>query len=495
LGGCPTEAETETVYVTADPEMIHIDVLASNEGELNQYLAEEGDLVIGVGSTITLVAALEIPEGKVVYILNSGKLSTAAGFGLTVKGTVYVGIGGELDVSAAAAALTGEGKVSVLKSSYTPPADVAATGTLTISAATDVNNGGTTVLGTEQVPILGTLKYSAGATFADPAAVVAALAYVPKGTLDVGDVVEVKAFLPSAVATAATGKVSAGQLLFATANGVETATTLTVPAGLVLTTTDGLGTVTTLTVNSGLIAGSAVLEDDPGATITVGAGAYAELGTVAKVLADSSVGAGGTLTAVVTAFGDDATIAAAEGSTVNGITFPGATTVSAAAANALTIGDLTVPADGTLTVPAGKTVTVGTLLEVNGTLAFTDNTSKVILSAGASLKASATGVLSAKAGTADGSGVVLTVAATSDLGAATGFTTSNATAPAPVTVTKASANSGTGSNYAVGNASFAINNILTAAAEDGLTSTKAGTAAAGEIKAGTDSAVVLIGKS
>ncbi|MDR2493657.1 MAG: hypothetical protein LBD24_00355, partial [Spirochaetaceae bacterium] len=157
---------------------------------------------------------------------------------------------------------------------------------------------------------------------------------------------------------------------------------------------------------------------------------------------------------------------------------------------------LTIAASKKLTIPASKTLTVSGTLAVAGILAWTNNTAVLIIQAGGEVTGTAAAAFHAKAATTTGADLALTVTAASDPTTATGWTSSNATAPASVvlTTTSPAGAPGTGSAYVLGNASFAINNCTTGAAVTAVTST-VGTPAAGGIKAGTGTAVVIIGSA
>jgi hypothetical protein len=158
-----------------------------------------------------------------------------------------------------------------------------------------------------------------------------------------------------------------------------------------------------------------------------------------------------------------------------------------------TVSGIKIMAGTTLTVAANTTLTVSGLLTVDGTLAFTDATSQVVLLAGSSISAAATGVLKANASTADGSGVSLHVAAAGAPGTPTAFTSDDVNAPAVVTLTTAStAAGGAGTAYPLGNASFAVENASTATPAAAVTSIVQNPAAAGIIKAAATSTVVVL---
>jgi hypothetical protein len=162
FAGCETEADEKIVYLPG--EMIHLDVVVTNVTDLKLALADDKVLAIGFdgNSDNTLDAALTIPDGKAIYILNGGELKTdGSGKNLTVEGVVYVGIGGKLDTSAGNVIVDG-GQVSVL-----PAKSVAAItagvppGTLVIANALNVFNSATpavTALGGDNVWIGGALE-------------------------------------------------------------------------------------------------------------------------------------------------------------------------------------------------------------------------------------------------------------------------------------------------------------------------------------------------
>jgi hypothetical protein len=520
FSGCETEAETETKYVAG--EMIYLDVLVTTEATLRTELLKAGDLAIGLNGAATLTADLEIPDGKLVYILNGGTLATTASYDLTVKGVVYVGIGGILDVSAGNVVVDG-GSVSVLpvKSAAAITAGVPP-GTLKVVNADSVNDGeatAKTVLGTDKVWIGGALQYATGAAaFADADAFKTAFGYVSSGgTLDISAATATGS-TPSTLAATAT--LYSGKNLIATAAADEAAatTTLSIPANANITAlaTDTLEAVTTLTVNgtfttdagtleavtaltvNGTLTASAATGATAGIAITVGAGGKATLGGTIAVLKASSVAAGGELTTgTVTAFGTTpaATLTAAAGSTVNGFLFPADATITGLGEDAVTISALTIPATTTLTVAEDATLTVA----AGGNLTFTNNTSKVVLLAGASLEAAATTSVLASKGTttADGSGISLTVTASSDLAAPTGYKSDTPAANATITLTTDTAGTQTAAAYVIGNASFLIAGLSSNAHSVApVVSTAAATSAAiGGIKAGASSAVILVGST
>jgi PBP1b-binding outer membrane lipoprotein LpoB len=332
------------------PEFVDV---ATSQSALEAALANpdyKGEL-IGYGGTTALTGqAVTIPDGYKVYVQPGADLKTASGYGLTVKGKLFVANSAALTIDTAPIVVDGEGNIEVQKG-----------GTLATDEAASVWDGTTdTVLGTDKVKITGTLEYTAGTDFTDAEAVETALGYITSGTLNVGDISSA-GLKPSEVAelTIPTGK----QLVADTGNTAETDTgTLTIPANLNLTTSATLTTltglevngtlaaasgtltgVTELTVNGTLTASSATLASG-GATVIVGSGGSATLGTVGLLKGASSVAAGGALTVTaVTAFDSTDNLAVVAGSTVNSFTFPDATDITGIAAAGFTIGNLIVP--------------------------------------------------------------------------------------------------------------------------------------------------------
>jgi hypothetical protein len=136
LLGCPTETETETVYVSS---VIHPDVvvdLSTDDSGLAAALENPAVKVIEVATGGTLTTVEEIPADKTVILQGA---VTPASAGLTINGTVYVGIDGTLNAAAATKVIVKGGVLNVVK------------GILSIDAAASVTNGATdpaTVLGT-----------------------------------------------------------------------------------------------------------------------------------------------------------------------------------------------------------------------------------------------------------------------------------------------------------------------------------------------------------
>jgi hypothetical protein len=325
FAGCETEADEKIVYLPG--EMIRLDVLAANVTELKAALGETGNLAIGfTGSTANvLTEPLTVGDGKAIYILNGGTLKTNTNFNLTVKGVVYVGIGGILDVSAGNVVVDG-GQVSVLpaKSIAGITADVLP-GTLVIASDTSVNDGTTplvTALGKDNVWIGGAVQYADTVTALTGTLVSAAFSYVqPGGAVNVG--------VNSNVAGTATVTVPAGKSL-----NVAASKTLTVAAGGSLI----LATASTTSVGKISGAGSIVA----GATTITGA--WEAVGTSTGTLTILSAATGATITATA-----DATSlkASAAGATI---------TQGAVASNNLTIGANTTIALGGTATKVGEIV-------------------------------------------------------------------------------------------------------------------------------------------
>jgi hypothetical protein len=495
--GCDSGGDTEYVYVS-QPYAVHVDTVVSDQSGLEDALEDSyynGKIIGFDGSGITLATDdVTIPAGYTVYLLNGSDLATSAASDLIVAGTVYVGYGATLDASTAGAIeVSTGGIVSVVKN-----------GTLSIADIDSIYDGDeTTVLGTNQVVItngelvIDTITDTATGAAADLAP---AFASVRSGYITVTTALTV---VKSSEIAAISGP-SATKSLSITANTAEgsTPTSLTIPVGLNLTTNAALADVTALTVYGDLTASSATLKS-AGAKIVVGAGGSASLGTVAVVLADSSVGAGGYLGGTFTDLDSEATLAVGAYARVNGIRFPGATIISSFTGG-LTIGNLTIPvavagddddAD-VLYIPASTTLTVTGTLTVDGTLAFAGDTSKLIIQQGGTLAAAATGKFVAKYGTTDdGSAVDLGVTENTDTTTLTGFSSTDAV---PVVLTSATASGNDGTDYIIGNAKFAkLKGAETAKTAAAITSTAAGSGnnLAGSIKAATGAAIVLKGEA
>jgi hypothetical protein len=304
LTGCPPEAEPETVYVT-NTEVIHVDVVAKDEDELITALADDAVKVIELNLTadfVSLATVTEIPAGKTIILRGSnGKsLTPKATDGLTIKGTVYVELGGILVAKAAnPVTVTGGGVLNVVRD----------TGTLRIDKAESVP-AGAVING-------GVLSYEAApANIAD---VAAALGKVTKGTVYVG--VPIAGSTPYAIAEGVKDAVSPTKELWITAAVAETETgTLTVPAGLVLTAKedDTLATITGLVVNGELRTKAGTL-----AAVT----ALTMNGRLSA--AEATLAAVTTLTVNSQLTADKATLAAVTALTVNGSLYASSATLAA----------------------------------------------------------------------------------------------------------------------------------------------------------------------
>jgi hypothetical protein len=359
FSGCETEADEKIVNLQG--EMIHLDVVVSDVSALKGALGVEGDLAIGFdGSTTnTLTEDLEVGADKVIYILSQGTLKTADGFNLTVKGIVYVGIGGTLDTSLGEVKVEDNGIIYVLSGkTVTGGADP---GTLVIKNANSVNDGADTprpVLGTDKVWIGGTLKFdNATATASD---ITAAFDYVEDGgELDAGTNT---ALTPS---DAVKISIPTGKTLTIQADGADTAaTSISIPAGLFLTTSKALSALASVTVTAG--GGFSATYSTATAFPTTGIVLVAEGDFYAKktVLFNdgSRVGAKGSV-----ALEDGATVevgkplSVVNGSLVyfgagNNVWFPAAAGITGIGTTTLTIDGITVPAGEALAVNGGGTL-------------------------------------------------------------------------------------------------------------------------------------------
>jgi hypothetical protein len=119
----------------------------------------------------------------------------------------------------------------------------------------------------------------------------------------------------------------------------------------------------TLTVNAGgnfVTTGNigATATDFAGTTIVVAANGAASVGEILKL---NTSPISGSLSATRFTVNGTATLTAADGGTINGVTFPAATlAITSLAADTITIDDYTVPRDTTLDVGAGKTLVIPT---------------------------------------------------------------------------------------------------------------------------------------
>jgi hypothetical protein len=382
LIGCEVEVPVDRWRDPQPGKDIQPQKVVKDDTNLSKALADPAFDVIEVrnDSNVTLSTVTEIPAGKTV-LLRSG-LTLATG-GLTVKGVVRVGFDGVLSASATA-------KIAVADGGHV----YVDAGTLSIDAETSVVGVDAdgkplvtgTVLGTKATIGGGTLKLTEAGTTVE--AVTKLLGYVTSGTVDAAAVTAAAALAPSASIMAFKTAVSGKKALKVKANGAEAtdATALVVPTGLHITVESAgdLSKVTSITTEKGssLAAASATVQP-ASTTVTVRENSSVKLGTIAT-LGASSVASGGDLTAVVTAFAStpkQASLGVEARATVNGVTFPAATTVSAlTAATALTIDKLDATANTIFDVGT-STVTV------TGTLTIADNaklagTGKIIVTAG-----------------------------------------------------------------------------------------------------------------
>jgi hypothetical protein len=362
FAGCETEADEKIVYLQG--EMIHLDVVVSDVTALKGALALTGDLAIGFdGSTTnTLTEALEVEAGKVIYILSGGTLKTASGFDLTVKGIVYVGIGGILDTSAGEVKVVDNGIIYVL-SGKTVTGGVNP-GTLVIKNAGSVNygaeTGAATVLGTDKGKVLigGTLKLdNATATVSD---ITAAFGYINSVNLDAGTNTEL-------TPTAAVGiTIPTGKTLTIQADKADTTTSIVIPARLFLKTSQTFASLATVTVTAGGGFSATPASGTDSAFPAAGIVLVAEGDFYAKNTVlfndDSSVGANGSV-----ALGAGATfttgkkLTVANGSLVyfgatNNVWFPAAAGITGISATELTIDGIDVPEGEVLAVEGGTLV-------------------------------------------------------------------------------------------------------------------------------------------
>jgi hypothetical protein len=490
-----------------------------------ELVIPKGKTVYLAGSAITLEAHLAV-EADAKLVLTSSLTTDGTGKLLLVNGTVKVGMYGALayktaatevtDYTVAAGALTPGSntvigtKVSVLANGSLQLATDDVVTTTTANKFTQAE--ARTAAGAGHLGIVGsTALFSVSDLVALPTATRGIMATTSK-TDALPNLIPKTAHITVSGEVISVGTVENrtltvnGSLTLSGAATLENATSITVGHGgsfIGNNAATTLEAVTAITVGmEGSFSATNATGAATGVKVVVDQIGQVTLATVAKLLQSSSVGTAGQFTVTaVTAFDTSATLAVSRGAVVNGIAFPGATAVTEIGADAFTIGNLTVPAGATFTVPAGKTFTVDKqkTLEINGTLAFTDASSKVIIEAEGSLKADEKGAFHAKAGdTTDGSAVALTVAATGNTGTATPYTSDDVAPPAAVTLTTAAGGAGSNATaYVIGNASFAVNNKVTAGSDGtAVTSTAAASsAAAGTITAAADSAIVLVGKS
>jgi hypothetical protein len=228
--GCTQDPEIR--YVPS-PSLIPIDKMVNDATAIQAALDDSRYTTVGyvVDSTDTLDGALVVPENKALVIYSRLEVYID---GIEVKDTVYVEADGDLvAASTKKISVTGDGRVYVAKS-----------GTLSIDAATDVDNGATvaaTVLGAKAIINGGTLKINAaGATmaFTDAATL---LDKVNRGTVDASALTSTSGGKPSEIADAVKTKSRLGtsKTFVATSRADESESTLTIPAGLELTAETG----------------------------------------------------------------------------------------------------------------------------------------------------------------------------------------------------------------------------------------------------------------
>jgi hypothetical protein len=333
--GCSPDTEIE--YVETAGGVIPFDAVVYDEPSLNAALSNSGVVYILVKDDVALTADLSIPSSKRLYLY--AKLDPASS-DLTVEGKVVVAETGSL-IATNSGVVTVTGSVSVEEG-----------GSLSIDDPASVNDGaGNTVLGGKATFAGGALVYAAGSSPTSVSAIETALGYVSSGVLEI----PTGSGLKPSEAAGISGISSTKWVKIDLGSTAEDAPELTIPVGLDITTTATLTSLTSLTVHGKLSATSGKLSNS-GAVLVVGQGTEVELGTIAKLNTGSSVAAGSTLTAIVTAFDDTASLAIGAGATVNGITFPDATSATALAANKVTIGDYDL--SGALNIETGSELIV-----------------------------------------------------------------------------------------------------------------------------------------
>jgi hypothetical protein len=374
FAGCETEADEKIVYLPG--EMIHLDVVVANVADLAKALEDDEVLAVGFDGNDTdgnnpLTVGLEVKDGKAIYILNGGTLKTAgSNANLTVKGIVYVGIGGKLDTSAGTVIVDG-GQVSVL-----PAKSVAAItagvppGTLVIASDASVTDKeGTTALKTDKVWIGGALELVG--TAPTVALINAAFTYVqPGGAVKVGT--------DSTVAATETVTVPEGKSL-------NVAAALNLDAGAELVATGDVNVVVTSgsLVLAGTV-GTAVAKISGAGNIVAGAttitGTWQLAGTAGSVAIEATSGT----SSIITASGTSAVLTAGTGGVItqaavgsNSLTIAGSTTIALGGVFATPVGTIVLTGDatnpavltlkGTITGDTSLTTAVGT-----GSIAITN---------------------------------------------------------------------------------------------------------------------------
>ena len=455
LIGCPTEAETETKYVNV-PEMIHLDEVVSSEGDLRNELVDDGkELAIGVTGTVTLTAALTVPDKKAVYILPEAELDVGTS-ALTVDGIVYVG--GTLTAETTGVVkIPGSGHVGVVKG-----------GELSVETAASVNDGAgapATVLGTAKVGFAAETTLTLAATGTSVNDITTALGYFSNGTLVASVSTAVKGLKPSAAVTEFGTLVSAAKTLVIEANATEDANTLNVPAGLAISTDEALDSVTALTVNGGLNASSGTfggLNANVSGTGILIAG-EAAAGT-AKFIIES--------TTLKYAELESTTITAAA------LTIP-VNTVRTFTGPAAPSGDVTV--NGALNVSTSLTIAAGKTLANAGTVALTGTGSLVLATGSPTSVGKITGAGTLTAGATTITGAWEATATGSSPGTLTIASASAVTATITADGTNASGLKASAAGATITQLAGTTNNALTIGEKTVINLAGTTTAKAGEI--------------
>jgi hypothetical protein len=268
--GCETETKTEYVTNTVTDEGFtppEDTVWADSVAALEVLLADESDVYsdnIGYGGSGDL-PEVTVPEGKTLY-LSSYYISLSGDLTVTGKLVVYGGL------LTAGDKLKGAGAVDVEKG-----------GNLSVSTAAGVFTGDGKL--TVTVKEGATLVYS-GAALTSATDIAAWVGYAGDGSLLISTAITT--ITPSATLTA----IGSDKKVTFENNVAETATSLSIPAGVSFKTTGTLELVTSLTVNGTLDASAATLAS-AGVTIVLGSKAQVEkLGAIAKLAASVTVPTG-----------------------------------------------------------------------------------------------------------------------------------------------------------------------------------------------------------
>ncbi|MDR0684294.1 MAG: hypothetical protein LBF83_04115 [Spirochaetaceae bacterium] len=301
LIGCPTDSDTETVYVNKEvpapgsfqPPADTVE--ASSDAALVAMLADTA----GVYSNIAYEAApgvdITVPATKTLYLGGVGGNITLTNK-VVVNGRLVVFIGGD----------------------FTPGAFLSGGGTLVVEVGSLTVSDDTLFDGAKK---LGGVTIQKAATLVTTAAVddvTKVGAWVSrKGNGSVS--LTVTTLTPSAT-LAAVGSPAALEYAGRTTpsvrvinNVAETATSLIVGPGVALSTSDDLDSVTTLTVN-GTLSASAAAFAGAGVTVTLGGKASVVVGTIAKLAADIIVPAGARFSATAVTDADGKTVTYKKGS-------------------------------------------------------------------------------------------------------------------------------------------------------------------------------------